>query len=115
MPNAASTREDPHRIRAQIRYVVKGEKAVFYPADRARSYWPPDDHEMTITDARPFRDVLSVARNGFTVLTHHTKVTDFHDPRQVDEIYAPEIEALAKQVNGAVKAFAFGPVADNGK
>lgn len=111
MSLAASTREQPHAIRAQIRYVVKGEKAIFYPADRERSYWPPDDHEMTITDARPFRRELSIARNGFALLEHDTAVTDFHDPAQVDAIYAAEIVELAKQLNGAVKAFAFGPVA----
>ena len=27
-------------VEAVIRYVVAGEKAIFYPADRERSYWP---------------------------------------------------------------------------
>lgn len=101
----------PRTIRTNIRYVVKGEKAIFYPADRARSYWPPDDHEMTVTDARPLRDQLSVARNGFTLLEHRTAVTDFFDPRQVEEVFAPEIIELATRVNGARKVITFGPVA----
>lgn len=111
MAAVPSTREAPHTIRATIRYVVKGEAAIFYPADRAKSYWPPDDHEMTVTDARPLRAELSVARNGFAVLDHHSAVTDFYDTAQIDSLYAPEIVELAKAVNGAVKAFAFGPVA----
>jgi hypothetical protein len=111
MPLAASTRQHPHSIRTQIRYVVKGEKAIFYPADRARSYWPPEDHEMTVTDARPLRDELSIARNGFALLEQRSAVRNFHDPAQVENVYAPEIVELAKSLNGAVKAFAFGPVA----
>jgi hypothetical protein len=66
---------------------------------------------MTITDARALRGALSVERNGFALLDHRTAVTDFFDPAQVDAIFAPEIVELAMQVNGAVKAFAFGPVA----
>jgi hypothetical protein len=107
----ASTREQPHTIRTPIRYVVKGEKAIFYPTDRARSYWPPDDHEMTITDARPFQQELSIARNGFALLEHDTAVRDFHDAAQIEAIYIGEIIELAKRLNGAAKAFAFGPVA----
>jgi hypothetical protein len=111
MSSAVSTAAAPRTIRATIRYVVKGETAIFYPADREKSYWPPDDHEMTITDARPLRDELTIDRNGFALLTHRSAVTDYFDPRQVDEIYAAEILALAKRLNGAVHAFAFGPVA----
>ena len=109
-PDSAA-REPLRTIRATIRYVVKGEKAIFYPADRERSYWPPEDHEMSITDARPLRHALSVERNGFTILDHRSAVDDFFDQRQVDEIYAPEIIAEAKRINGAAHAFAFGPVA----
>ena len=49
-PQAASTREHPKQVKATIRYVVKGEKSIFYPADRAKSYWPAEDHEMTLED-----------------------------------------------------------------
>jgi hypothetical protein len=111
MSSVASTREHPGTIQATIRYVVKGESAIFYPADREKSYWPPDDHVMTVTDARPLRGELSVARNGFTILDQRSAVTDFFDEQQVNSIYAAEIVELAKQVNGAVHAFAFGAVA----
>jgi hypothetical protein len=111
MLQASSTRENPHRIETTIRYVVKGESAIFYPGDREKSYWPPDDHRMTITDARPFGNELSVAANGFALLRHDSAVTDFFDPAQVEKVLAPEVVELAKSLNGAVKAFAFGPVA----
>src|SRR5688572_18235571 len=108
MAQTASTRDNPHRIRTMIRYVVKGEAAIFYPGDREKSYWPPDDHEVTIADARPFRDELTVARNGFVLLQHRSAVQDFFDQRQVEEVLVPEVIGLACRLNGAVKAFAFG-------
>ena len=38
----------PDRIKATIRYVVKGERSIFYPAERAKSYWPSDDHGVVM-------------------------------------------------------------------
>jgi len=111
MSNISSTRQNPYRIQATIRYVVKGESAIFYPADREKSYWPPDDHEMTITDARPFRDELSVARNGFALLQHRSAVRDFFDESEIERVLVPEVTQLAKQLNGASRVIAFGPVA----
>lgn len=111
MSAVPSTRDRPYQVEALIRYVVKGEAAIFYPAEREKSYWPPDDHRMTITDARPFRDELSVPRNGFALLRHRSAVQDFFDPAQVDAVLAPEVAALAMQLNGASKVITFGPVA----
>lgn len=105
-----STRERPKQIKAAIRYVVKGEKSIFYPADRDKSYWPAEEHEMTLTDARPFQQELTIARNGFALLNHVTRVKNFFDPYEVNEVFAPEVIELAKRLNGAVHAIAFGPV-----
>lgn len=110
-PLPPSTRENPYRIRATIRYVVRGESAIFYPAEREKSYWPPDDHTMTITDARPLADELSVARNGFALLRHRSAVTDFLDESQVQGVLAAEVTELATRLNGASKVLVFGPVA----
>lgn len=101
----------PHQITASIRYVKKGEAAVFYPAEREKSYWPEDDHAMLITDARPLMDQLTVEKNGFAVLRHNTAVKNFYDADEVKRVFYPEIIELAKQINGATRAIAFGPVA----
>jgi hypothetical protein len=101
----------PKQIKAPIRYVVKGESTIFYPADREKSYWPADDHVMTITDMRPLRAEITIDNNGFALLKHKTAVTDFFDPVQIETVFYPEIIELAKKLNGAVKAIAFGPVA----
>ncbi len=98
------------QIRTDIRYVVKGERSIFYPADRDKSVWPAEDHVMTLTDMRPLQHELGVDRNGFTLLNHTSAVRDFFDPAQVEQVFFPEVIALAKQLNGAEHAVAFGPV-----
>jgi hypothetical protein len=106
----AQTTAAPRQLTTVIRYVVKGETAKFHPADRERSYWPADDHEVTLTDMRPLRREFTVARNGFELLSHVTAVKNFFDPAEVERVFFPEIIAEAKRINGAVHAVAFGPV-----
>src|SRR5262245_33686278 len=77
--NAPSTAA-PRQIRTDIRYVVKGERAIFYPAEREKTYWPPEDHVMTLTDMRPLQHQMSVARNGFALVNHVTAMKNFFDP-----------------------------------
>src|SRR5690606_6002230 len=101
----------PKQVRASIRYIVKGESAIFYPADREKSYWPGEDHVVTITDVRTWREQMTIARNGFALLTRETAVRNFFDPVEVEQVLEPEVVALAKELNGAAHAFAFGPVA----
>ncbi len=103
----------PHRIKATIRYVVKGERSIFYPAERAKSYWPSDDHEVMVTDVRSLNELPSIGRNGFTMLREPTAVRDFLDPAQIEQVLVPEAVALAKRLTGAAHAIAFGPVARN--
>jgi hypothetical protein len=110
LPMTAPSTAVPRQIRTSIRYVVKGEHSVFYPADRERSYWPPDDHVMTLTDMRPLQQQITVARNGFALLNHVTAVKDFFDPAEVERVFFPEVIAEAKRINSAAHAVAFGPV-----
>jgi hypothetical protein len=107
---AADIRTNPHTIRTTIRYVVKGESAIFHAGEREKSYWPPDDHEMIVTDARPLRDTLSIERNGFVLLNHTSALTDPWDQHQVETILAREANELACRLNGAARAITFGPV-----
>jgi hypothetical protein len=101
----------PNQVQTSIHYVVKGESTIFYPGDRDKSYWPGEDHTVTVTDMRPLKEELSVAKNGFALLTHQSEVTDYTDRNQIDNIFYPEMIELAKQVNGASKVIAFGEVA----
>ncbi len=97
-------------IEAPIRYVVAGEKSIFYPADRERSHWPAEEHRVAIADMRPRAADLALERNGFVLLREPSAVTDFHDQAQVRTIYYSEIEALARRLLGSEKVLVFGEV-----
>ena len=59
-------------VETTMKYVVRGEKATFHAGDRAKSYWPVDEHPVTIHDVRPIRQQLSFDRNGFVVVDEPT-------------------------------------------
>lgn len=101
----------PHQIKATIRYVVKGERAIFYASEREKSYWPGDDHEVLITDLRSVDPLPSIERNGFVLLRESSAMRNFLDPGEVQQVLYPEAIAMAKRLNGASHAIAFGPVA----
>src|SRR5690348_16226903 len=98
-------------VDAIIRYVVAGEKAIFYPADRDRSYWPGDERRVRIEDVRPRSSELALERNGFVLLREMSAVRDFYNTDEVRSVYYREIESLAKRLLGAEKVLAFGEVA----
>jgi hypothetical protein len=79
-------------VETSIRYVVAGEKSVFYAADRARSYWPPDEHRVRIHSMRPEAQQLAIDRNGFVLVREPTAVKNFYDPDEVKRVYYPEVQ-----------------------
>jgi hypothetical protein len=97
-------------VETSIRYVVPGEKAIFYPGDRTRSYWPGEDHRVCIADMRLRAADLALERNGFVLLREPSAVTDFTDRAQVQSVYYSEIEALVKRLLGSEKVLVFGEV-----
>jgi hypothetical protein len=98
-------------VSAVIPYVVAGESAVFYPGQRELSYWPVEDHVVTIHDARAIAHTLSLERNGFVLLNQPTRASDLFDPDQRKAVYYPEVEALVKALTGARRVLIFGDIA----
>ena len=96
-------------VETTMKYVVRGEKATFHPGEREKSYWPVDEHRVTIHDVRPVRSSLSFDRNGFVVVDEPTTVTQFSDEDQLAR-YCRETEALVKRLTGADKVVSFGPI-----
>lgn len=96
-------------VRVNMRYVVRGEKATFYAGDRDRSYWPPEDHEVTIHDLRPMRESLSFDGNGFVLVDEPNDVTDYTDKDQLAR-YCRDTEELVQRLTGADKVISFGPI-----
>ena len=99
----------PRDITTTLRHVKRGEKSTFYAGDRERSYWPGEDHQVTIHDMRPIRDELALERNGFVLLDEPTDVTDFTDPDEKLR-YCRQCEELVQRLTGADKVVSFGPV-----
>ena len=110
VPESAAAAGAP-AVEASIRYVVAGEKATFYPSDRARSYWPPDEHRVRIESMRPRVGQLSLERNGFVLVREPSAVTNFYDADEVRRVYYPEITRLVQKLLGAEKVLLFGEVA----
>jgi len=113
MSSSAANMQTSQTVKTWIKYVKKGEKTIFYPGDREKSYWPGEDHDVLVTDLHSLtpEQMPTVEKNGFTLLRHQTRMTDYHDQHQLDTIFYPEMCELAKQVNGATKSIAFGHVA----
>ena len=82
---------------------------VLYEYARTENTHHYDPRPARIHDARADRS-LSFERNGFTLVRHDTKVTDFRDAEQVKRIYYPEIEKLVRELTGAEKVIPFGDV-----
>jgi hypothetical protein len=69
--------------------------------------WRVSKHPTTIHNARPIEDRLSLDRQGFMLVHHHSTVTNFYDDAEVKSVYYPEIERLVKEASGAVRVVAF--------
>ena len=95
-------------VRTTMKYVVRGEKATFHAGDRSKSYWPVDEHPVTIHDVRPIADQLAFDRNGFVLVDEPTDVTDFAGS-ELDR-YQRQTEALVQRLTGADKVLSFGPM-----
>lgn len=96
-------------VETTMKYVVRGEKATFNAGDRAKSYWPVDEHLVTIHDVRPIVGQLALERNGFVVLDEQTDVTDFTEKDRLAR-YCRQTEALVQRLTGANKVVSFGPI-----
>ena len=96
-------------VEATMKYVVRGEKATFHAGDRAKSYWPVDEHRVTIHDVRPEIGELSFDRNGFVVVDEPTDVTAFTDKDELAR-YCRQTEALVQRLTEAEKVVSFGPI-----
>lgn len=95
-------------ITTTINYVVRGEDAVFNAADREKSYWPKDPHEVQIQDLRPELDDLAFDRNGFVVARGASPAAALTDETARADAYAREAVDLVTALTGAAKVITFG-------
>lgn len=62
---------------------------------------------MTLVNGRTFAGQIALDKQGFVLVEHKTRVSDFFTPAQLTEIYYPEIEALIKAHSGAARVVIF--------
>lgn len=62
-----------------------------------------EEHEVDINDLRTIQSSVDV--EGFVLVNHTTKVRDFRDVRQIEDVYLDEIVALVTQCTGAQATF----------
>ena len=77
------------------------------PAGVPRSNTQHEAHRVTIHDARPVADRVSLDANGFALVGHHSAVRDFFDEDEVRRVYYPEVERVVKQATGAYRVHIF--------
>lgn len=72
-----------------------------------------ETHTVTVHDARPLNDRLSLDREGFVLVRHPTEAADLYDEEQIKNVYYPECERLIKEHTGAKRVVAFDHIVRN--
>src|SRR5947208_16604778 len=99
-------------IEALIHYLEEGEKPASYCAVRKsvaaqKKKGKYQEHKMTIYNARAIADQLSLEREGFILVNHENKMTNFYDENEIHELYYKEIVELIKRTSGAKRVVVF--------
>ncbi|SKA20607.1 hypothetical protein SAMN02745126_04128 [Enhydrobacter aerosaccus] len=104
---------------ASLPHVVADLNYLVPMAERPRNYTfePPagepwsniqnETRRVSIHDARPIADKVSLDANGFALVSHRSAVRDFFDDDEVRKVYYPEVERLLKEATGADRVFIF--------
>ncbi len=99
-------------VEAVLNYAVDtGEKPITHTAElnstpvlRTGKY---EERLTTIHNGRLLAGEFSLEREGFVLVRHDTRVTDFYDEDELRSVYYPEIEALVKRESGASRVVIF--------
>lgn len=66
-----------------------------------------DEHDAQMEDIRKKKDQYTLDTAGFQFFNRPTQVTDFHDDKQIKEVYYPEGIELIKELTGASRVVLF--------
>ncbi|HEX7006075.1 MAG TPA: CmcJ/NvfI family oxidoreductase [Alphaproteobacteria bacterium] len=99
-------------VEATLTYCVRtGEKPVSgSTGPGGRLYYRSgtyEDRTVTIHDVRPLADRLSLDVEGFRLVRHETRMTDFYDDDELRAVFYPEIERLVMAETGATRVLVF--------
>ena len=112
MATAGEQLKPQNAVQATLNYVIDtGEKLVTIPSqpggEGSQNIGRYETRTVSVQDGRPLVDGLSLDREGFALVRHDTRVTDFYDPQQIETVYNAEIEALIKRETGAKDVVVF--------
>ena len=74
--------------------------------DPSQSHLPEVVETVCVEDLRRAKNQPSLAREGFALLPHRSRVTDFTDAAQLDRIHLAEAEAIVRQATGSAHVYA---------
>ena len=77
------------------------------PAGAPRTTALNEPHAVRIADARPILADVSLDRQGFDLVRHHSAVRDFYSNAEVRSVYYPEAEQILKDATGADRVHIF--------
>lgn len=101
----------PQIVEAEINYLgPMTSMPYFYAKDHERDNLSLEPHRVAIADARQAQPPPCLEREGFTLVSHHSAVSDFEDSAQTSTLYPAEIEALIRELTGADHVVARGTV-----
>jgi hypothetical protein len=95
------------RLRYGVASAIKPAIEYTGHAHRRRALCDFDERAVTIADARPLGDALSLDESGFVLVRERSAVRDFLDEREVRSVYYPELEDLVARLTGARRALAY--------
>lgn len=112
MPNAAAPTIEGRTVEASVNYLVDtGVKPVNETGSGdvrvIRHTGQHDPRTVTIHDGRPHRASFRLDEAGFELADHPTRVLDFHDSAELNEVYYPEMQCLIAERSGARRVHVF--------
>ena len=96
-------------VEGRINYI--GDMAVrprYYAQDHSRDNLVFDNRAVRIEDLRGAAEQPTLAREGFALVPHTSKVEDFRDAEAVSRIHIREIEELVRKLSGASQVVVTG-------
>jgi hypothetical protein len=102
----------PDAVEATLNYIVETGEQIFTQTTTpgsldVRSGGQRDPRHVTVRNGRPYAGRFALEREGFRFVRHDTKVADFFNEKEVQQIYYPEVQALVKAESGASRVVVF--------
>lgn len=90
-----------HSAERPVTYLYEPPDGVPIRSGRTTKQW------MKVQNGRLVANELTLDRQGFAFIRHHTRVSNFYDQEEVRRVYYPEVERLLKDATGAGRVHVF--------